>query len=505
MKRLLVKNSVFGLGQAVINLVLVFFIIPVFIKMLGSESYGVFALVMVIGNLNIFTNLGLSNALVKFVAEQGKSKESNLDILVNLFLLTTVIVPFTIVIIYFNKFILLDLLKIPLDIFKESKWLYIWVVGANFLLLIGQVLKSVLDALQKIYITNLQQVVYNILYWGLILAALLLGYNLPEIGFAVFVSAFVWLIITLLSVIKEWGKISYAGFRRDFKYAAKKQLSYSLQIYTSGLIGFFYEPLSKILISNFIGVTEVGFYDIALRLRTQLWGFIAKIFYPLFPFISEQKDKGIIRKYVHDLEQKTFLVVTPVVVAVILLMHPFIGIWLGKNVNIISITAIFIISFHLLGSSTVIPNYHFLMVKDLAKKTIIIQLFNVVFNTVFFLASVYFLGYYALIIGNVAAIISSFILSLYYQKRYLDSLIFDSISQVMKLITVMIILLAVGFLIKMVLSGYVILTLIIIPGILILFTLLLYKLFKLVRLEDIYRYFGNNNIISRFLSSIYNA
>jgi O-antigen/teichoic acid export membrane protein len=504
-KRLLVKNSVFGLVQAIINLLLVFFVIPVFIHILGSESYGVFALVMIIGNLNTFTNLGLTSALVKFIAEQGKSEESDIDILVNLILMIAAILPLTIIVLYFDKFILLNLLKIPLKIFVEAKWLYFWLLWANVLLLVGQVFKSVLDALQKVYITSLQQVIYNLLYWGLILISLLLGFNLPEIGLAIFISAFVWLIITLISVLKEWGKISYYGLNKNFKNAAKKQLNYGLKIYASGMIGFFYEPLSKILISNFIGVTEVGFYDIALKIRGQLWGFIAKIFYPLFPFISEQKDHSIVRKYVHDLEQKTFLIVVPIIAIVILLMYPFIVIWLGKDVDIISITAAVIISFHLIGSSTVIPNYQFLMAKNLAQKTIILQLSNVVFNALFFLVSVYFLGYYALIVGNVVAIISSFILSLYYQKKYLDSLIFDSLSQVIKLISSFIILVLIGFFLKVFLDGNNIVILIIVPVVIAPITLLLYKIFGLVKLEDIYRYFGKNSQVSNFMARIYSS
>jgi O-antigen/teichoic acid export membrane protein len=442
--------------------------------------------------------------LVKFIAEQGKSEESNIDILVNLILMIAAMLPITLIVAYFDKFILLDLLKIPLKIFGEAKWLYLWILWANFLLLVGQVFKSILDALQKVYITSLQQIIYNILYWGLILIALLLGYKLQVIGFAIFITAFIWLIITVISAMKEWGKLSFTNLKRNFKNAAKKQLNYGLKIYASGLIGFFYEPLSKILISNFIGIAEVGFYDIALKLRNQLWGLIAKIFYPLFPFISGQKDKAIVRKYVHDLEQKTFLIVLPIIAIVILLMHPFIGIWLGKNVDIISITAILIISFHLIGS-TVIPNYQFLLAKNLAQKTIIIQFSNVAFNTLFFFASVYFIGYYALILGNVAAILSSFILSLYYQKKYLNSLIFDSISQVKKLISSFIILVLIGFIIKMFLNGHNILILIIVPIVLAPITLLLYKVFRLINVEDIYRYFGKNNKVSKVLASIYST
>lgn len=504
MKRILVKNSVFGLVQAVINLLLVFFAIPVFIRMLGSETYGVFALVMVVGNLNTFTNLGLTSALVKFIAEQGKSEESNIDILVNLILMIAALLPLTLIFAYFDKFILIDFLKIPLKVFNDAKWLYFWLLWANFLLLVGQVFKSILDALQKVYITSVQQLIYNLLYWGLILAALLLGFNLPVIGLAIFISAFVWFIITIISTIKEWGIVTFYGFHKKFKKAAKKQLNYGLKIYAGGLIGFLYEPLSKILISNFIGIAEVGFYDIALKLRSQLWGFIANIFYPLFPFLSEQKDNMIVRKYVHDLEQKTFFIVVPIIAIVILLMNPFIEAWLGENVDIISITAMLIISFHLVGSTT-IPNYQFLMAKNLAQKTIILQLSNVVFNAIFFLASVYFIGYYALILGNIAAILCSFILSLYYQKKYLDSLIFDSISQVIKLINSFIIIVLIGLFIKVLLNGHNILILIVVPLVLAPITLLLYKMFGLIKVDDIYRYFGKSNKVSKILVSIYSS
>jgi len=504
MKRILVKNSIFGLIQTIINVLLLFWSVPLFIKMLGSESYGVFALVMVIGNLNTFTNLGLTNALVKFIAEQGKSEDSNIDIVVNLILVLGLTLLPTLIALVLNKFILINILNIPLKIYPEAKWLYFWVVLANFLLLIGQVFKSILEALQKIYVTSLQQVIYNFLYWGLILVFLYMGLNLPAIGLAIFISAFIWLIITTISSLKEWGKISLNGVKINFKNSMRKQLNYGIKIYTSGLIGFFYEPFSKILISHFIGITEVGFYDIALRLKSQLWGFISKVFYPLFPFIAEQKDKVIIRKYVHDLEQKTFLIVIPIIATVILLMNPFIKIWIGENVEIISVTSIFIISFHLVGS-TVIPNYQFLMAKNLAQKTIILQLSNVVFNSVFFLLTVHFIGYYALVVGNVAAIMSSFILSLYYQKKYLDSLIFDSFSQVLKLIASFFILILVGSIIKMVLDGHNILMIIVIPLILLPITILLYKVFVLVRLEDIHRYFGTNNKISKVLGNIYST
>ena len=502
MKKLLIKNSVYGVIQTLLSALILFASIPVFINELGSEAYGLFALVMVIGNLNGFVNLGLTSALVKFLAEQGKTEESNVDIAVNLILTTILMLPLSLLSIYLNKFVLIEILGISESLYGQAKWLYIFSIIANLLLFIGQGFKAVVDALQKIYISSMLQLLYNMLYWGLILIFILLGWNLFGVGLSILLSASVWFILSFIYMKKEWGRILSSKLKSNFIISAKKLFNYGVRVYASGAIGFFYEPFSKILISHFIGVTEVGFYDMALRLRNQLWGLVTKLFTPLYPFISEQKEKHIIRKYVHEIEQKAFFVLIPIVSLIIINMYPFINLWIGENVEVISIASIFIISFHLLGSSTIMPVYLFLMVKDLVNKTIIIQLSIVFFNTIFFLITVNFIGFYALIIGNVAAILSSFFLALYYQKKYLDSLIFDSASQVIKLVFVFIVNLILGFALNSLLldNDYLKISF----SILIISTvsIYLYRMLRIVQKKDIEMFFGFNEKLSRVVSAI---
>ncbi len=255
MKKKLISNSLFGVGQALINILLVFFTIPIFIKMLGSELYGIFSLIMVIGSLNSLSNLGLNNALVKFVAEQGKSEETEVDIFSSLIMVFAVIVPVTFTAIYFNKFIILSILNVPNHLYLSTKFFFIWVVLANGILLVGQIFKAILDGLQIIHITSLQQLIYNIFYWGLICLSVWYGYGLTEVGISIFLASIIWFIISLLTLVKVWGIISFRGFKGRFRKSAKKQLKYGLTIYSGGLISFFYEPLSKVLISHFLGVS----------------------------------------------------------------------------------------------------------------------------------------------------------------------------------------------------------------------------------------------------------
>lgn len=494
MRKLLVKNSLSGVAQSFINMALVFTTIPVFIRMLGSEEYGVFSLIIVVGSLNTFTNLGLTSSLIKFLAEQGKAKESHYDIVVTFCLTIFVLLPFTVAAIFFNKFVLLNILKVPASLFDEARWFYLFILGANFFLMIGQVAKAILDSGQRIVTTNLLQILYNFIYWGLILFVLLLGYHLPGVGLASFLAAFIWFISVTYKSLKYWGNFSLSGIRKNYKRIAKKQLSYGAKIYASGLIGFFYIPLTKILISNFIGITEVGFFDISLRFKNQLWGIISKVLYPLYPLICSLKDKAKIRLLVHDLEQKTFFFVIPVITTVIFVTYPFIQLWIGQNVRIIAISSMFIISAHLIGSTTVLPNYQFLIAKGHAQKTIILQGSNVFFNALIFFITFKWLGYYAVIAGNVGAILSSFTLSLYYQKKYLNSLIFDSWRQLVELSILAVVNFFLGYLLSIVLlSSWA--KIILIPVTLAVTTLFMFRYLKLFSKEDILRYAGNNQLI----------
>ena len=84
-KNVLIKNSTFGIVQFVAVAILTFLCVPIFIGKLGVDAYGVFALVSILGNLNFFSSFGLNSALLVFLSKQGKTEESQRDIVVVLF------------------------------------------------------------------------------------------------------------------------------------------------------------------------------------------------------------------------------------------------------------------------------------------------------------------------------------------------------------------------------------------------------------------------------------
>ncbi len=499
MRTELVKSSMSGVLQFIVSTVLVFITIPLFIQRLGADAYGVYSLIAVVGSLNTFANLGLSASLVRFLAEQGKTAESDLDIIITLCILFCLLFPLTICGIVFKKFILMGLLNVPANLFHDAEWLYMAILCSTVLLLLGGVFTAILDSQQKIYLTNVYQMIYNIVNSCLLLLVLFLGWPLKMVAFPIVISTTIWFCLVVLSGRLEWGPLSFAGIKRNGIKAAKKQLSYGVQIYLSGLVLFLYEPLTKILIAHYIGVVEVGIFEIGLRVKNQIYGFMAKLLYPLYPLISKLTDKNAIRNIVHDVEQKTFFISLPSAGIIILIAQPLVSLFFHANVHLISVTIICVVSGYLLGSITVTPLFQYLTAKGHATLTIFIQGINVVVNALVFIILYRPLGYYAVIIANMCAIFASFSYLLYLQHKIFDSLIFDTIKQVFTVLITLSIAILLGTVINTALDKA-LLQVVFSPFVAVLTSLFVYRQLSLITREDIEKYFGKESILAKYLN-----
>jgi O-antigen/teichoic acid export membrane protein len=488
MRKTLYKNSLSGIIQLLISSLLTFIAIPIFIRYLGIELYGLFSVISIIGNLNIFINLGLNTTLIKYVSEQGKNNESNLDIIITLILTSIGLVPATIITMFFNRFILLNILNVPLDYFDIAKSLYLYLLISNLFMFLGQTFASVIDSQQRIVVTNILQLIYNLMYWGLMLLALITGHTLNIIGFVIFLSSVIWFILIVISFFKIWGRFKFENFKANFLRVSKKQIKYGFQIYTSGLVSFFYEPLTKILISNFLGIKEVGFFDIALKVRNQFQSVIGKIYYPLFPYLAKTVDFNKLRMIVHDLEQKAFFILPSFLVSIIFCSSSFVNIWIGKDSELISFGVIIVLCSFIVGSFTVIPFYQYLLTKK-PYVTIILQAINVVVNALTFLLTYRYLGFYSIFLAYAVAILFSFSISLFYQYKIFNSLIFDSIAQLLKIIFEFIICFISGYVCTLFFNDN-LLELIFIPITVTLISILSIRYLNLFKKEDMKRYLG---------------
>ena len=486
-KKLFAKNSMSGFIQKIIIAAVTFLAIPVFIHVKGAQIYGIFAAVAVLGELGRLTEMGFNKTLVKFLSVQGKTKESTHDIIVATMVVASLLIVLTTILFLMSDFILLKLLNIPDNFIYQSKQLYFFAITANSLLILGNLFSSVIESQRFIYKINLLQLIYSVLYWGLIIIVLLLGWDLREIGIVIFLSAIVWFLLITGMMRSIWGKFDMNGFFKYFKTSLKKQTTYSVKVYMSSLLSMFEEPLIKILVANFFGLTYVGFFDIAIRIKSQIYRLLQSLIYPVFQLFSELKDPKILNSYMREIEEKLFLLMIPLCVIMASTMGSFIHLWLGPGESAIVYSVIFITAGALALQLTILPTVYYLTIYH-PTVLVLTQIAGIIFN----IAVIYFLkklmGYSSLYLSFTIYYLTNLVLRLYYQKKYLGTILFSDKSFLYRFISGMLILSICGFFISFLLSNQPIVNLIITPLSLIILSFFIFKNFKLIVLQDFDRY-----------------
>lgn len=417
----LIKNATVGIIQFVLTAILTLLSVPVFIHKLGLEQYGIFAIISVIGNLNLLTNFGLNGALMVYVAKQGKGRESDHDIAATQIVMLGIMTVFVSTILIFKEQIISGMFSIPARYGTDSEKLLICLALANAILLVGQTYTAVIDAQQKIHLTNISQFIYSLIYWVGMITAVSLGGGLISIGIIAMSAAIIWFVLVFVLFRLSWGRLSLKGLKSQLKKSVKKQLSYGGKIYLSGMAGFMFEPLSKILLSNFVGLNAVGLFEIGIKIKGQINGILSKAFYPFLPFIANSPDNEHLKSKVFDFSKKIQLVVLPVSIMIAFILTILTKLWLGaENYEQTSVFAITLTISMLLFSPPILPVYQYFAAKNKADKNIWIQFSSVIVNVVIFFALYKILGLYTILVSNTLAFIASYAIGNYYQYKFLE-------------------------------------------------------------------------------------
>ena len=499
-KKLLLRNSLSGIVQLAITAVLTLISVPVLISNLGLNLYGVFAVLSVVSNLSTLADLGMDRALIVYLSKQGRSQESNYDIMIAAgikLLLLCIIIGIGIL---FEHFFLIKLLAIPQEYYRESRIFYRLILVSNFFMILGMSFASVLDAWQRVYVNSIYRLLYSLLYWGGIVLVVIHGYGLKGIGIISVISAAIWFMFTIGGLIKYWGRISVSGLRNNAGRVFRKQIAYSSKIFSASLLSLFFEPLSKVLISNFIGLNGVALFDIALRIRGQIASLFSKAIYPLGPYIANTPISSDLFDLVINITKKIHLLIIPVALIFMFISKSLVYIWLGDSEDINDL-ALFVSvlcgSFLLLVPSTY-PIYQYLYTKLLAGKTVYIQLTNVVVNVIIFLMLYKMMGIYTILMSNVIAYLCSYMLSMFYLKRYVGNI---TLEYYRNIIVTILGIGGIGLFICW-LVPFSVFDLLIYPFTLSIVYLFFVRVLSLIRLEEIQKYFSSCPNVIRFASLI---
>jgi O-antigen/teichoic acid export membrane protein len=502
MKRLATINSFSGAAQIVLNAGLLLVVVRIIIGSLGLEAYGVYALVTAIGSLGIFAGFGFNTSLIKYLAEQRERRESSYDIVAGFIVIGGASCIVAALSLLFNDFVLIRLLNISRDLVTPSvRFFYFACVGANLFQLIGQVPGAVLDSQQKVYVTNGIQLGVGVVSKCLMIVSLLLAPSLAWLGSILLGASFVALCVLVVSARRTWGAFSAPAWRTRFIPVARKHFAYSRTIYATTIVGYFYESVTKVLISHFAGLTEVGYFDLALRVRNPLWAVLDRMAYPVLPKLASKTDLFDLRTLVEEAEQKLAILIIPITTAVIFLSGPIVVVWLGGSIPQVVAGIICVVGSYMLAGIFV-PLYQFLLVQGHPQKTLLLQSLNLGVTVVGIAVFVPMFGYFGAVGSYSLAVVASTVGCAWYQHKLLGSLPFFSKRFRGKILKLALGLCAVNGA-GLFVGGTGWFRLGVLFGVNIISTVILFRALHIITVDDVERYFGRDNKAGIFVERVF--
>jgi len=416
------RNSLFSFGSSSISLPINFFLIPYVLAKIGKEGYGLWALIGVIANYQVFVDFGLTSTLVRFVAkEETDRKYKN----VNEYLATSFVTflvlwlaAYTILLI-FSRPIAVHVLRVQQNI--DIAVFLITISGFCVILnLSAGLFKSILDGAQRMEISNSLLIIQTLISALGTFCVLQMGLGLRGLGINLALISVVNLIASFYVIRRTFPhvKINPFLFRRE---RLKEMLAYSINLQLSGLLRMWIEPLNKILISNLFSITYVGYYEIALKLSSSLTSILRSGLMPIFPASAEMNQISGLKK-VDALRLKSIKFMYPMAFFAYVLMISaapnFIRIWLGPEYHIVSsLTIVFLIGAFVSILNT--PAYVILngigYARDVTKST----LSAVAVNVTFALGLAFLFGFMGFCIGySISMVYGFFAINYFYVKRF---------------------------------------------------------------------------------------
>ena len=402
--RVMVRNSLFSVGRLVVTTLVLFWITPFALRLLGPTQFGIWALAGVLTTYMRLGDFGMARALIKFVAELDA--QHNFDTINKIVSSALIIfcawgVLIWAIFLVVREFVVTDLFRIPAAFHDDAMFVFVGVVSIALLDLISGIFSGILDGLQRMEITNTINAVARVSSAIGVFFVLSQGWGLRGL---VLKNAVIAIATLLVSCYLAHRVLPSLRIRPWFFHGqtARDIFQFSANFQVVNLIVLVIDPLNKTLISNSVGLHFVTYYEIASRVISQLISLFQALAASIYPAVSALQTRrgplAVAWLYLRSTRYLTLLVL-PVFTAVIITAKPFIRLWLGDGYEL-SVLTLQILTVAWLVSMMATPAY--LIAQGIGRPKLSSAssvVTGVVSLTIGFLA-IGTVGYLGLVVGN---------------------------------------------------------------------------------------------------------
>jgi O-antigen/teichoic acid export membrane protein len=333
--RKVAKNTLYNLFGYGLPLLVALLLIPPLIKGLGEEKFGILSLSWVVVGYFSFLDLGIGRALTKFIAEKLGLKQAK-DIpeifWTSIFLMLLISSAAAILLFFISKFFVLDIFKIS-EYLKEETLYSFYVLAFTIPIVTTTAgLRGLLEAYQEFKSINIIRIVLGVSTFLAPLLCLLFTKNL------------FWIVMTLGIIrIVIWLLYLFQCFRINpeltaniFKFnrnLIKPILSMSGWMTVSNIVAPIIIYLDRFLIGAVISAVAITYYITPYEVVTKLLLVPGALTGVLFPAFSSTylNDPAISKKLFSRGVKFIFIFLYPVVLIIINFSYEGMNLWLDKT------------------------------------------------------------------------------------------------------------------------------------------------------------------------------
>ena len=349
-RRVVAKNSLFNLLGQILPMMVGLLTIPIIVKGLGTNGYGILAIAyIVLGYFGIF-DLGLSRATVKFVAENLSPDKfhkvpelvwTSLALLVGLGFVGGAVASAFVPVSVTHWF------KMPASFVGEART-SLFILCASMPVMLGNnALRGVLEAAQRFDLVNYVKVPSSVAFYLVAAVVIPFGVHVPGIVALLvavrIASSFAYLLLCfhVFPELRSHFSVSRASIR--------PLASFGGWVMISNVTAPVFSSIERFMIPAFLSVTALAFYSAPYELVGKMLIIPMSIVPSLFPYFSYH---GAARSSeVSEVTSRTIkyllLALTPAAAIFIFFARDILQVWLGADfanngTRVLQLTAVMI-------------------------------------------------------------------------------------------------------------------------------------------------------------------
>ena len=289
----LAKNSLVNLIGLAIPILVGLLAIPIIVKGLGVERFGLLTLAWaVIGYFSLF-DLGIGRAITQALAERltyASTRELSALAWTGLMLMLVFSLVGTCALICFTPWLVSDVLKVPEALTDETRRAFLYLAASIPAVVLSSGLSGILTALHRFPLINALRTPMGIMTFLIPLGILPYSKNLAHICAALTLMRLIFLVLHGIACYK-----AFPAMYQNITFLKKeilKLLQFGSWLTLSNIIGPLMVYLDRFVIGSILGIALVAYYVTPYEIVTRLWAIPAAVVAVLFPAFAAAKPQA---------------------------------------------------------------------------------------------------------------------------------------------------------------------------------------------------------------------